>query len=182
MYTRLPVPQAETASKVSTLRSEVLRLNREMTNTSAQDDFAKWAKLRRAHDKAKDQHDKLSQSQQAFRSKFDKAVGVLRWLGTTGLRMLLQFWFSKRPMFWLPKGWVPGLVEWGLSFPRAPVGAVSINVWAIACGSVIGLFNEGVVALVAIGKGSVPVGQGKGEKIRVEMPPMGVRGGEKKEL
>lgn len=94
----------------------------------------------------------------------------------------MQFWFSKRPMFWLPQGWVPGLVEWGLSFPRAPVGAVSINVWAMACGSVIAMLNEAVVALVAVNKGQVPVGQGKGEKVKVEMPPMGARGGEKKEL
>jgi len=35
-----------------------VRLNREMTATSAQDDFAKWARLRRDHDKAKDKYDK----------------------------------------------------------------------------------------------------------------------------
>lgn len=29
-----------------------------MTNTSAQDDFAKWAKLRRQHDKKKDEYEK----------------------------------------------------------------------------------------------------------------------------
>lgn len=29
-----------------------------MTNTSAQDDFAKWAKLRRQHDKKKEEYDK----------------------------------------------------------------------------------------------------------------------------
>lgn len=40
-----------------TLRKEVVRLNREMTNTSAQDDFAKWAKIRRQHDKKKAEYD-----------------------------------------------------------------------------------------------------------------------------
>ena len=40
-----------------TLRKDVVRLNREMTNTSAQDDFAKWAKLRRQHDKKKAEYD-----------------------------------------------------------------------------------------------------------------------------
>jgi len=40
-----------------TLRKEVVKLNREMTNTSAQDDFAKWAKLRRQHDKKKAEYD-----------------------------------------------------------------------------------------------------------------------------
>jgi hypothetical protein len=40
-----------------TLRKEVVKLHREMTNTSAQDDFAKWAKLRRQHDKKKAEYD-----------------------------------------------------------------------------------------------------------------------------
>ena len=40
-----------------TLRKEVVKLNREMTNTSAQDDFAKWAKLRRQHDKKKAEYE-----------------------------------------------------------------------------------------------------------------------------
>lgn len=40
------------------LRKEVVKLHREMTNTSAQDDFAKWAKLRRQHDKKKAEYEK----------------------------------------------------------------------------------------------------------------------------
>lgn len=42
------------------LRSEVVRLSREMKATSAQDNFAKWARLRREHDKAKEAYDKMS--------------------------------------------------------------------------------------------------------------------------
>lgn len=34
------------------LRRDVLRLKREMNATSSQDEFARWAKLRRQHDKA----------------------------------------------------------------------------------------------------------------------------------
>lgn len=39
------------------MRSEVVRLSREMKNTSAQDEFAKWAKIRRQHDKKKEQYE-----------------------------------------------------------------------------------------------------------------------------
>jgi hypothetical protein len=35
-----------------------VRLKREMAAISAQDDFARWAKLRRQHDKALEEHDK----------------------------------------------------------------------------------------------------------------------------
>jgi hypothetical protein len=49
-------------------------------------------------------------------------------------------------MFWMPAGWVPYYVEWILSFPRAPLGCVSINVWGIACASMIALASEGLAA------------------------------------
>lgn len=49
-------------------------------------------------------------------------------------------------MFWMPAGWVPYYVEWILSFPRAPLGSVSINVWGIACASMIALAAEATAA------------------------------------
>lgn len=49
-------------------------------------------------------------------------------------------------MFWLPRGWLPHQVEWVVSCPRAPLGSISVNVWALACGSVIGMVSEGVRA------------------------------------
>lgn len=49
-------------------------------------------------------------------------------------------------MFYIPEGWVPGYVEWILSFPKAPRGSVSINVWGIACRSVIKLSGRAIKA------------------------------------
>jgi hypothetical protein len=49
-------------------------------------------------------------------------------------------------MFWIPAGWVPYYVEWILSFPRAPLGSVSINIWGIACASMIALAAEAAAA------------------------------------
>jgi hypothetical protein len=49
-------------------------------------------------------------------------------------------------MFWMPAGWLPYYVEWILSFPRAPLGSVSINVWGVACASMIVLVSEGLAA------------------------------------
>jgi predicted aconitase with swiveling domain len=40
------------------LRREVVRLKREMKAISAQDEFSKWAKVRRQHDKALEEHDR----------------------------------------------------------------------------------------------------------------------------
>jgi hypothetical protein len=87
---------------------------------------------------------------QASRSNFDRIANALRWLSTNGLRYLLQFWYSKQAMFWLPQGWVPGYVEWLLAFPRAPTGSISIQVWGIACASVIAMFSDAIVASYAL--------------------------------
>lgn len=81
-------------------------------------------------------------------------------------------------MFWLPRGWVPGYVEWVLAFPRAPTGSVSIQVWGIACNTVVQLIGAGVVA------GWVLFAEQR-EKDRKEKTKMGMRakaGQEKKEL
>ena len=64
--------------------------------------------------------------------------------------MLLQFWFAKRPIFWLPKGWVPYYAEWLLSFPRAPLGSISIQSWALACGAAILLTSDAIAAVFAL--------------------------------
>lgn len=86
----------------------------------------------------------------ATRASFDRAVTTLRWLGTNGLRFFLQYWYAKQPLFWIPAGWVPGYVEWLLSFPRAPIGSVSVQIWDIACTSVVQLAGEALAAVWAL--------------------------------
>ena len=66
--------------------------------------------------------------------------------------MVLQFWCAKRPLFWIPRGWVPWYVEWLLAFPRAPRGSVSIQIWGIACATVIQLVGAAVVATWVLGQ------------------------------
>ena len=82
--------------------------------------------------------------------------------------MVLQFWYSKQPMFWIPKGWVPYYAEWLLSFPRAPLGSISIQAWALACAAIILMVSDALVATVAlimgVGKGSAQ--EAKGEPMK----------------
>jgi hypothetical protein len=53
-------------------------------------------------------------------------------------------------MFWIPQGWVPYYAEWLLSFPKAPLGSISIQVWSLACAAIITLINDALVAVVAL--------------------------------
>jgi hypothetical protein len=214
---------------VRKLKDEVVRLKRETDATSPQDDFARWARLRRQHDKAKEQYEAKGQSTafsearsgsrspranehlcshtalrvthsecglddaqpgpdispthpptkhsltrlsltakdlQSFRNTFNHTFSTLRWLSTQGLQFFCNFYFSKEAMFYLPQGWVPYPVEWILSFPKAPLGGISVNVWAIACASVIALVSEGVRAGLTLREGKVIAGTNRGARVQ----------------
>lgn len=60
LYNKLPTPTAKDAQNSARLKKEVVRLKREMNAVSAQDEFARWAKLRRTHDKAVAEYEKSS--------------------------------------------------------------------------------------------------------------------------
>jgi hypothetical protein len=53
-------------------------------------------------------------------------------------------------MFWLPLGWVPYYAEWLLSFPLAPLGSISIQAWVLACGAVILLVSDAIIATIRL--------------------------------
>ncbi|KAJ5542042.1 CHD5-like protein [Penicillium sp. DV-2018c] len=198
LYLRLPTPTARTARKQQQLKRQVLEQKREMNSTSSQDEFAKWAKARRRHDKTLEEYESLSTSSAqklqyiwlfplsgplmhffltdkaltSHKSSFDWAVKIVRWLSTNGLKVFLQFWYSKTPVFPLPEDWFPYYVQWILSFPRAPLGSVSIQVWSNVCATAIALAAEimGALLVQVMGqkgeqkKQAMPVGAGEGKK------------------
>ena len=53
-------------------------------------------------------------------------------------------------MFWLPHGWFPYYAEWILSFPKAPMGSVSITSWQLACTGVIALLSDTLMAILGL--------------------------------
>ena len=156
------------------MQREVLQLKREMNSTSSQDEFAKWAKLRRRHDKCMEEYEAISacslhsicryevnnllltQNISPFidrtiaiqKTSFDWSVKGARWLSTNGLKTFLQFWYMKTPVFALPADWFPYYIQWVLSFPRAPLGCVSIQVWSSVCATAIAVVAELLGSLV----------------------------------
>jgi hypothetical protein len=53
-------------------------------------------------------------------------------------------------MFWLPHGLFPYYAEWLLSFPRAPLGSVSIVTWQMACRGVLTLLSDTIAAVLRL--------------------------------
>lgn len=85
-------------------------------------------------------------------------------------------------MFWIPAGWVPYYAEWILSFPRAPLGSVSINVWGIACASMITLVSEALAATWVLATKKPVPRVSKEEPMAFTAGQSSGQAGEKKEL
>ncbi|OBT43895.1 hypothetical protein VE00_04671 [Pseudogymnoascus sp. WSF 3629] len=175
LYNSLPTPTSKAFKEQKKLQAEYLAIRKELNSISAQDQFAKWAKLSRTHDKKLETLEKKKAALDSHKTKFTSTVSFLRWLGTNGLRMLIQFWYAKQPMFWLPAGRVPYYGEWLLSCPRAPMGSISIQVWGMACASVILLVSDAVVAVVGLVMVAMK-GKGMEKKMAVPMKAGGGKG------
>ncbi len=98
------------------------------------------------------------------KASFGRAVTLIRWVLTNGLRLFFQFWYAREPIFWIPKGWVPNFVEWILAFPKAPRGSVSVQIWGIACASVIHMASEAIVAAYMLMSRTVSGKEQKGQQ------------------
>jgi hypothetical protein len=59
LYNKLPTPTSSSAQKAQKLKKEIVQLKRELGNTSPQDNFSKWAKLDRQHNKAMAEFNKI---------------------------------------------------------------------------------------------------------------------------
>lgn len=83
-------------------------------------------------------------------------MNVARILLTRAPHYFLPFWYSKVPMFWLPRDLFPYYAEWLIAMPKAPLGSVSILSWQIACTAVIKLLSETVLAAYALATAPKP--------------------------
>lgn len=197
LYTSAPIGTSAQIREQRKLQQSYLKVRRDLNATSSQDEFAKWAKLRRQHDKLLEELEKKSTSAHPSspqrkmtgkrkhpkplstqpvlvghrrkltlvphrgppltesgidmtKASFDKTVTTVRWLSTTGARYFLPFWYSREPMLWLPHGWFPYYAEWLISFPRAPLGSVSVASWQLACTGVVTLVADALGAAAAL--------------------------------
>ncbi|KAI0745967.1 CHD5-like protein-domain-containing protein [Earliella scabrosa] len=125
-----------TAARQRELKSQILINKKELLQTSAQDQFAKWAKLRRSVDKGLTDLEKLNSELASARTSFSVKFNSAMWIMTTGLQFVIGWWYRKAAVFYLPPGWF-GPLTWWLALPFAPAGSVSCGVWQMACKRVI---------------------------------------------
>ncbi|GMK54109.1 hypothetical protein CspeluHIS016_0106950 [Cutaneotrichosporon spelunceum] len=134
-YTRVFLSSSQKTQK--RLRSQVLQDKAELNKTSSQDEFAKWAKLKRRVDKSLDDLEKTNNKLSSARSSFALRFSSFLWVITTGSSLFLAWYYRRVPVFWLPDGWLPRLVVSILAFPGAPKGSVSVGAWSAVCRQVL---------------------------------------------
>lgn len=109
----------------------------------------------------------------AARAKTQGLSSILQKLLTTGLKVIVQFYYLRQPVFYLPRDAFPPYVEWFLALPKCPTGSVSVQMWFWACAAAV----EAVGATVAYLLKKAMAGK------KTDRVPVGVgAGGEKKEL
>ncbi|KFY89809.1 hypothetical protein V500_05457 [Pseudogymnoascus sp. VKM F-4518 (FW-2643)] len=91
LYNSLPTPTSKAFKEQKKLQAEYLAIRKQLNSISAQDQFAKWAKLSRTHDKQLEHLEKSKAALDGHKAKFNSTVSALRWICTNGLRMLIQF-------------------------------------------------------------------------------------------
>ncbi|KAF7376489.1 Protein GET1 [Mycena sanguinolenta] len=125
-----------TAARQRKLKADLLTTRAELLRTSAQDQFAKWAKLRRSVDKGLGELEKLNSEIASRRTAFSFRFNTFIWILTTGLQFFVGWWYRSAAVFYLPPGWL-GPLGWWCALPFAPKGSVSVGVWQMACKRVL---------------------------------------------
>ncbi|KAI0373977.1 hypothetical protein BV20DRAFT_1041539 [Pilatotrama ljubarskyi] len=159
---------SSTAARQRKLKSEILLNKKELLQTSAQDQFAKWAKLRRSVDKGLADLEKLNSEVASARTSFSLKFKSALWIMTTGLQFVIGWWYRKSAVFYLPPGWF-GPLTWWLAFPFAPAGSVSCGMWQMACRRVIKA-GERVAKEVLVASSAVRLCAFAGRRVRSGSP------------
>jgi len=131
----------EQHKKQRALKGEIILNRTDLSNTSAQDDFAKWAKIRRKVDKQVAELEAMNTALASHRSSFDKVIKAVIFIGTTGLQWSFTTRYSRSAIVYLPKDWF-GPLTWFLGLPFAPKGGLGCTVFIMLLKRVIGIVTR----------------------------------------
>ncbi|KAJ2765370.1 GET complex subunit get1 [Coemansia nantahalensis] len=117
------------------LKDAIVDLRRELRTVSSVDEFARWAKLRRRLDSASAEFERISGDLAVERTAFELYVNMALRAVVYGLRTVVSVYNYRTAVFYVPANWFYPVL-WFLSLPAAPMGSVSVAVWAFACNRV----------------------------------------------
>ncbi|PWN49749.1 hypothetical protein IE53DRAFT_387998 [Violaceomyces palustris] len=144
----LQLRHRRTLSQQRALRKEIYENKQQLAKTSSQDEFSKWAKLRRKIDKSLQELERINGVLSSSRSTFGIILKAFLFLFTTAFPFIVTSYYGKTPIFYLPPGGWFGPLGWILSLPRAPAGSVSSSAWSTICVRVILIIIESFKNLI----------------------------------
>ncbi|KAK9896890.1 hypothetical protein P389DRAFT_168606 [Cystobasidium minutum MCA 4210] len=127
--------------KQKALKKDIVDGRRELQSISAQDEFSRWAKVRRRVDKQVNELEALNTSLTSHRGSFNTVIKVLLFILTTGLQWSFSARYSRDAVVYLPKDWF-GPLTWFLGLPFAPAGALSCGIYIMLIKRVIGILTR----------------------------------------
>ncbi|KAJ2367116.1 GET complex subunit get1 [Coemansia sp. RSA 2607] len=123
------------AQKRAQLRASITQMRNALRTISSVDEFARWAKLRRRLDGESAEFERVSGELAIERTAFSLYVNLVLRVVVYGTRAALGLYYYRTAVFYVPGNWFYPVV-WTLSLPSAPMGSVSVAVWAFACNRV----------------------------------------------
>ncbi|GAA5975560.1 hypothetical protein JCM5350_002650 [Sporobolomyces pararoseus] len=173
-------PFAPSSKSTKAKKAEILQLRADLAATSSQDEFSKWARIRRKLDKAVQELESTNSIGTAHKTRFQTSFKSILWLLTTIIPFIISSYHRKTPVIWLPKGWF-GPLGWWLSLPSAPAGAVAVGIWTMACKRTLGSIKSAIYEFVPTPEEKTAQQFAKAQTTQ-EKVPVGVKasGGEEK--
>ncbi len=140
IYTRSPFAGKD-LDKLSQLRKERIQVNRQRNTISAQDNYAKWTKLNRKFDKLTEELKKEEVALAKKKARFDLNVDRVITFITVVPNNLVNLWYSRVPLLYLPYGLLPAFLEiFVLNFPFLPRGSIGVIIWSFCLNKTLNFF------------------------------------------
>lgn len=148
------------------LKKDLFSTRQQLNLTSSQDEFAKWAKLKRSVDKHLAQLEAINGRLAGASSSVSLLVRAILFLGTTLFPFCLTFYFGKVPMFFLPPSGSPTVASSAARISYLPTrkapGGFEIphdasHAWSMVNETYLGPLGW-LLAMTAAPRGSVSAG------------------------
>lgn len=147
--------------KVAKLKSDLATIKAERSKISAQDQYAKWTKLNRQHDKLEADIKVMNEAIVQDEQRISRYIGYIITIATTIPIWVSRVWFRKSILFYVPPGALPYPVEWVLALPFVPTGGIGLTIWMFSLNSVISLLISTIQFIFFDKKVSKPVEEEK---------------------
>lgn len=120
-----------------------MNTKKQLNSTSSQDEFSKWAKLKRNHDKLLKQHEDTKQENSKAQMIIKPLVKVVMFALPSVLQFGVTIANGKRSIIHLPPhNWFGSALTLLFSLPFSPRGTISASIYGMVVKRVVKLFRQ----------------------------------------